>query len=125
MNFTGTIKPVNAGRIVIYQGATFSKQYTWKLKNEDTGESEPVDLTGATILMQARKYVSSPILLDFSPFITIPIPTDGTFNIDIPATDTEAMSFDEGVFQVEVHFPSGAVTRLLEGVIELSLEVVR
>lgn len=125
MNFTGTIKPVNVGRIVLYQGATFSKQFTWKLKNEDTGESEPVDLTGATVLMQVRKYVSSPILLDFSPFITIPVPTNGTFNIDIPATDTEAMSFDEGVFQVEVHFPSSTVVRIIEGVIELSPEVVR
>lgn len=124
MNFTGTIKPVDTGVITVYQGADFYKQFTWKIKEVGDEESIPVDLTDATIYMQARKRVSSPAVFDFSPYIQTPIPTNGTFEISIPSEVTADMNFDNAIFQLEVHFPD-SVVRLLEGVVELSREVVR
>lgn len=124
MDFTGTFKPVNTGTILIYQGANFRKQFVWTIKDVDTDDRVPVNLTGAEISAQVRRRYSSPILADLTPHIIITNAVGGTFEISMSAMDTESLNFDQGVFQLEVKFPDDVVVRLLEGFVELSREVV-
>ena len=127
MDFTGTFKPVNIGTMVIYQGANFRKRFVWTINDEGSDVRIPVGLTNATISAQVRRSPFSPLLLDFTPHIYITNPVAGEFELALSATDTSLLSFDSGVFQLEVEFsfPEEFTVRLLEGFVELSREIVR
>lgn len=111
-------------KLDIDQGSDFSKLMTWR-----TGEPlAAVDLTGCTARMHARSELADPtILLDLT--------TEnggillggvaGTVEIVLAASETEAITWTEAVYDLEIVFPGGRVRRLLKGTIAVSQEVTR
>lgn len=110
---------------VIEQGTTFTLELQYKDSN-----SVPVDLTGYSGRMQIRPVVGSPItylclsssIQADGTGITFPTPTSGTINLYISAVSSSQLTFDQGVYDLEI--ASGSiVTRLIQGNIQLSKEV--
>lgn len=107
---------------LIEQGATFSKTIAWK---NDAGV--PVNLTGYTARMHIRKTLSGT-----DPMISLTTEngrialdsSNGRITLTISATDTSNLTVG-GVYDLELVAPSGVVTRLIQGVVELSKEVTR
>jgi hypothetical protein len=104
--------------IVIEQGSTWDPVLTVR----DT------DLTGYTARMQIRAAVDAPdVLVDLST-------TNGRITIDGPAgrikplltdVDTAALTWKQGVYDLELVSPSGHVDRLLQGTVTIDPEVTR
>lgn len=111
--------------LVIYQGATFRRTFTWK-----TGSSlTPVNLTGFTARMQVRKKITDPdpviSLTTSNGGIVLTNPTAGEFEIVITDTLTSALTIKTGVYDLEFVAPGGDVSRLMQGAVEVSPEVTR
>jgi hypothetical protein len=117
---------MSAGKldITIEQGATFRKTLTWQ-----DSAGAPIDLTGFTARMMIRQQ-----LKDAAPLITLTTENGGitlggvagTIALYISDTDTEAMTIQKGVYDLELEAGgSGDVTRLVEGKVTMSLEVTR
>lgn len=111
-------------KYTIYQGATFRKRLTWKAGKPAVA----VDLTGCTARMQVRSEVeSSTVLLELTTEdggITLG-DTAGTVDLYVSDEDTGAITWDGGVWDLEIVHPSGEVTRLAQGSIGVSPEVTR
>ena len=108
--------------ITILQGETFSLTMTWK---DSDGVVVPV--TGYSARMQIRRRKTSStteLSLTSSAGITLG-GAAGTILIEISDTDTAALAFFEGVYDLELESASGIVTRLLEGSVKLSHEVTK
>lgn len=107
----------------IEQGTTFNKEFLYKDVNDD-----PVNLSGYTARMQVRSTVSSAdVLLSLTTSngrITMG-GAAGTIDLDLTATDTAAITWRRGVYDLEIVSSNGTVTRLLQGVITISREVTR
>lgn len=107
----------------IYQGATFRKRLRWSAPSKT-----PVDLTGCTARMQVRTdFDSATALLNLTTEnggLTLG-GAAGTVDLFISAGDTTAITWDGGVWDLEVVHPSGDVTRLAEGSVSVSPEVTR
>lgn len=107
----------------IEQGTTFNKEFLYKDVNDD-----PVNLSGYTARMQVRSTVSSAdVLLSLTTEngrITMG-GAAGTIDLDLTATDTAAITWRRGVYDLEIVSSNGTVTRLLQGVITISREVTR
>jgi len=111
--------------ITIEQGATFRKQLIW-----NAAGGGPNDLTGYTARMQIREKVS-----DTSPTVDITTAnsgitlggTAGTIDLFISDVATDAITFQSGVYDLEMVDTggSGDVTRLIEGVVTVSKSVTR
>jgi hypothetical protein len=88
----------------------------------------PVDLTGYTARMQVRaSAAATAVLLDLTTEnggITLG-GTDGTITCTSSATQTAALTFGTGVYDLELVDGSGVVTRLAEGSVCVSREVTR
>jgi hypothetical protein len=110
--------------MTIFQGADFERVLTWSL-------GEPavlVNLTGYSARMQLRTYKGSPDVI-------AELTTDngsivlggaaGTINLDLPATQTEELTPNQYAYDLEVIAPSGFVTRLIEGFVNVDPEVTR
>jgi hypothetical protein len=109
--------------ILIEQGATFQKTFTWKDSNEDA-----VDLTGYTARMQIRRKKSSTTAEHSATTENGGITLGdelGTVAVEIPAADTADFDFTKGVYDIELIASDGVVTRLVEGGVEVSKEVTR
>lgn len=104
--------------ILVQQGATFFKQVS--LKDVD---GVPVDLTGATIQGQIRENYDSDTSIAFSTSITDE--AGGVFTLTIADETTSTITFDRGVYDVEVHYLDGTVDRLLQGSVVVSKEVTK
>ena len=115
--------PAGSYDILIEQGATFIRDIVWK-----DSMGVPVDVTGYTARMQLRAQKSSTeILLSLTTengCITMGS-TDGKVHLEIPAETTATYSARRAVYDLEMIDPEGIVTRLLEGGVELSMEVTR
>jgi len=112
--------------IVIEQGTTFRKKLTWV---DDQVPAVPIDITGFTARMHLREEFESPDppiieLTDGNGRIVIG-GSNGEIDLFIADADTEALTIESGVYDLEVEAPGGDVTRLLEGRFTLSLEVTR
>lgn len=124
---------MSAGKynITIEQGATYTVEIQYKDSN-----SSPIDLTGYSGRMQIRPSIGSPTAylclssslqadgtgLNFSGSSGINPPASGTIGIYISAVSSSALTFDEGVYDLEI--ASGSfVARLLQGNVKLSKEV--
>jgi len=109
----------------IDQGATFHKGITWKVGDPTP---LPVDLTGCTARMQVRESIDSEnIFIELTTEngrITLGT-TDGSVSLDINATDTAALDWKRGVYDLEIIFANGVVRRLLSGTVVVSPEVTR
>ncbi len=107
--------------LTIEQGARFQRTWVWK----DT-DGTAKDLTSYTAELQIRETKDAAGSLydsDTGSDITI-TPATGTIAIDIPTATTAAFTFDRAVWALELTL-SGEVTRLLEGWVDLSKEVVK
>ena len=110
---------------IIEQGTTFTLELQYKDSN-----SVPVDLTGYTGRMQIRPTIGSPtsyLTLSSSvqpdgTGITFPTPVSGTINLYISAISSSQLTFDQGVYDLEIATGS-TVTRLIQGNVQLSKEV--
>lgn len=111
----------------IDQGATFDKTITWKT-GTNKANSVPVDLTGCKARSQFRETVESEtVLLELTTEngrIVLGGPT-GEIRILITATDTAALRWTAGVYDLEVEFPNGTVIRRIAGTVAVSPEVTR
>lgn len=109
----------------VYKGSTFVKIIQWK-----TGTTPvAVNLTGCTARMQIRKSVNDATILDTltteNAKIVIHEPLNGKFKIVIPATTSTAYTFTSSVYDLEIVFTDGTVTRVIEGCLTASPEVTR
>lgn len=108
--------------ISIDKGATFQMAVTWQDEN-----AAAINLTGYTARMQIRKSINdkSPVIsLTSSSGITITA-ISGLLEVLISATDTSAITIENGVYDLEVESGAGIVTRLLEGLVTFNSEVTR
>ena len=112
-----------AGRydIMIEQGATFSLPISYK---DSTGSV--VDLVagdGYTARMMIKESAGGTAIISLTSSSGITLASSGNnIVIEISATDTAAMDFDNAVYDLEI--VSGTeVTRVLEGKVKLSREI--
>ena len=109
----------------VYKGSTFVKIIQWKTGIPQT----PVNLTGCTARMQIRKAVNDTAVLDTltteNGKLVIHEPLDGKFKIVIPADVSTAYTFTSSVYDLEIIFTDGTVTRVIEGCLTAAPEVTR
>jgi hypothetical protein len=123
--------PAGRYNLLIEQGAT----YTLELQYKDSNGAI-VDLTGYSGRLQIRPSIGSPTAylclssslnpdgtgLNFSGSNGTTPPTSGSIGVYISATTSSMLTFDTGVYDLEIQ--SGTfVTRLLQGNVQLSKEV--
>lgn len=101
--------------IVIDQGATVSRVFTWYQQDGVT----PVNLTGFTAHMQVRDEPQGAgnLLADYSTSggqIALGS-TAGTITLTVPAATTAAYSFTSGYYDLHMTDSAGNVTCLLAG----------
>ena len=107
--------------ITVIQGATFNPIFTYSINGL------PVNLTGYTARMQIRPSVDSDTILatltteNGGILIT---PLAGQIQLLMSATQTSALSFVVGVYDLEI-ITGVSVDRLLQGQVILSKEVTR
>lgn len=108
--------------IVIEQGSTFDVLLTWTDEN-----AVPIDITGFSARMDIRDEID-----DAAVILSLVSPTDivlgdaaGTIQLIIVDSVTEAFSFDDAVYDLELVSGGGVVRRILRGNITLSKEVTR
>lgn len=84
----------------------------------------PVDLTGTTARMQIRPQIGGPVLLELNTENGgLAITGPGTIERTISAADTAALTWTEGVYDLEVEYADGTVQRYLQGAVTVSREV--
>lgn len=108
--------------IVIEKGATWNPVITWK---DSAGAA--INLTGYSARLQIREKVTSSsalVSLTSSSGITLG-GAAGTITPLISSTDTAALSFTTGVYDLELISGSGVVYRVLQGKVTVSPEVTR
>ncbi|MCK5307036.1 MAG: hypothetical protein KAJ73_00355 [Zetaproteobacteria bacterium] len=111
--------------LIIEQGATYRKQFTWKGPAPD---KIPHDLTDYVARMHVRKNVkSNDILLDLTNVNGgIILGGDaGTIVLYISATGTKTLDWERAVYDLELEDTSGEVYRLLKGEVTVDLQVTR
>ncbi|WP_120967060.1 hypothetical protein [Comamonas sp. lk] len=119
--------PAHKVKLQINQGATFVDRVIWR-----TGATKatlaPVDLTGCRARAQVRSDIDSPdVLLEMTTEngrIVLGGPS-GEIHITIDAATTAAFQWESGVYDLEIIFPNGQVTRFLEGGVTVSKGVTR
>ena len=117
--------------IVIEQGATYDVTVEYKDSN-----NTPIDLTGYSGRMQIRPSIGSTTTylclssslnpdgtgLNFSGSNGATPPTSGSIRLYISANTSSMLTFDQGVYDLEI--ASGSyVSRILQGNVKLSKEV--
>lgn len=117
--------------ICIIQGSTFRLKLTWTDDTNFPNPGNPIDITGYTARMMIRNEVG-----DVSPLIELTTENgritlggaNGEIDLFIDDADTEALDYEEGVYDLELETAGvglGDVTRIVEGKAPLSLEVTR
>lgn len=121
----GGLMPATKQNLEIEQGATFQYNVYWK--DADTGL--PIDISGYTGRMHIREShdaVDPPLLeLTNANSRLVLGGAAGTIQMVISATDTAALTFTEGVYDLELESPGGIVDRILYGGVEVAPEVTR
>ena len=106
----------------IEQGATFNLLLTWEIDNI------PVNITNWTARLQARVDVEdSEVILSLTTSnggITLG-GAAGTISLDQTATQTALLPAGTYVYDLELISAAGAVTRLVQGELNISPEVTR
>jgi hypothetical protein len=123
--------PAGRYNLLIEQGATFEIELQYKDSN-----GAVVDLTGYSGRLQIRPSIGSPTAylclssslnadgtgLNFSGSNGTTPPVSGSIGVYISATTSSMLTFNTGVYDLEI--ASGSfVTRLLQGNVQLSKEV--
>lgn len=105
------------------QGATFTREIVYRDSNNAL-----INLTGYSARMQIRPYKDSGDILVNATTANGKLSVSGAsgkITIVLSPTDTNTISFDEGVYDLEIEDADGAVTRLLEGRVTFSKQVTR
>jgi hypothetical protein len=109
--------------LTIYQGST------WRRVVRLATPAGAVDLSGATVRMHVRATVAATTtLLELTEANGRALITDaaaGEIVLLVSATDTAALTFTSGVYDLEIEYADGVVERILEGAMKLSKEVTR
>jgi hypothetical protein len=115
--------PAGIYNIVADQGATFTRQLTWK---DSAGSA--VNLTGYTARMQVRSAIDATgaavLELTTENNRIVLGGTAGTINLTVAATATEPVPAKTYVYDLEL-VSGSVVTRLVQGTFELRGEVTR
>lgn len=86
----------------------------------------PVDLTGATARMQIRAGLGGAVLLELTTENGgLAITGPGTLTRTLSATETAALTWTDGVYDLEVEYADGTVQRYLQGAVTVSREVTK
>lgn len=107
MNLTGPYR--------IQQGSTYNLEITVY-----DADGELMDLTNYDAHAQIRETYESPIALSFDTSIT-----DSVISLTLPPAITTGSDIREGVWDCELHYIDGTVSRILEGAVVISPEVTR
>lgn len=99
--------------LVVDQGTDFSSFITL----EDTSGAI-VDLTGYTAAGMVRRTYKSSTAINFT--TSIPDPSSGEIKIQLDATTTSSMKAGRYVYDVEITSSGGAVSRVVEGQLEVN-----
>ncbi|WP_313105067.1 hypothetical protein [Stutzerimonas nitrititolerans] len=84
----------------------------------------PVDLTGAQARMQIRSGIGGGLLLELTTENGgLAITGPGTITRTLSAAETAALTWTEGVYDLEVEYADGTVQRYLQGKVTVSREV--
>lgn len=113
---------VGKSNIKIIQGATFRKRFVWN------AGGAPVNLTDWKARMQIRpSHESKTVIAELTTEngMIVITPEDGVFQLDMPATITAALSFEEAVYDIELEALDGYVKRIVEGRATLLPEVTK
>jgi hypothetical protein len=112
--------------LTILAGSTYHKVLTWSV------DGVPVDLSGYTAVLQVRSTEpSADLLLELTTSGDPAIKAItlggalGTITLDMSATETRALTFSSGAYQLEVTSPLREVTRVIEGTLTVSPGVIR
>lgn len=115
--------PAHKTKLLIDQGADFEKAF---LVKDYLGAA--IDFTGCTGEAQIRSEIDSPTVLllmtTANGRITFGGP-NGLLTISLDSATTDSLSFDTGVFDLEVTFPGGRKDRILAGSVRVSPAVTR
>lgn len=133
-------------KLTIQKGATFRAAWNWVqypyaveevggvLINKETGrkanaaDATQVDLTGCSGRMQVRAKVDSvDVLMELTTVNGGMVLGDADDNVKLYSSDTDTTAIDwkSGVYDVEIVFTSGDVVRFSEGPVVVSPEVTR
>jgi hypothetical protein len=111
----------------INRGETFRHILKWQDANET-----PIDLTGYTARMHIRSSIDAPTtLLELTTSnnkISFPNALEGEILLKLTAAETAALTWDTGVYDLELVILVSAVeevTRLVEGKVTVTKEVTR
>lgn len=110
--------------LLINQGATLRESWVWSAGDP----AIPVNLIGCTARMQIRlnnKATTVMANLTTENGGIILGGATGSVTLLINAVATDKFSWETGVYDVEVAFPDGIVTRLTEGTVTVSSGVTR
>lgn len=119
--------PAHKVKLEIDQGATFDKKFTW-MTGVNKAAAVPVDLTSCKARAQFREELESEtVLLELTTENQRIVlgGTSGDIHLLINATDTAAMTWTTGVYDLEIEFPDGTVVRRMAGPVVVSPEVTR
>lgn len=107
----------------IEQGATWRKKIIYA-----DPSNVPIDLTGYTAKMQARRSYSAPTpIIDLSTSnggITLN-PTAGEINLLLTAAQSAALFVYSGIYDLDLISPGGDVIRFLQGYLDVSQGVTK
>jgi hypothetical protein len=107
--------------LVMYQGATWNYELVWTIGGT------AINLTDYQARMQVRPSYDSPkvvLSLDDTDGITLG-GTAGNIYLEYSATNTAGVARGQYVYDLELESDTGEVTRLVEGLFEVSPEVTR
>lgn len=115
------------------QGATLAFHFVWKSQTGETDEGTPIytayDLTGCTARMQIRAGYGTDVLAEVTTEDGgIELERDGItgrVDVEVSATKTDAVAIKKPKADLEIEFPSGTVTRLLDITFTNTLNITR
>ena len=110
--------------LTIRAGITLIVSFTY----QDSSGS-PIDITGATIRSQVRACIDdTDSLVDWSTgngaFVIIDA-ANGVFELQLTAATTASYTFESGVYDIEIEFPTGTVNPLVAGRVFVNQMVTR
>lgn len=104
--------------IFIDQGSEYSNTVTVTASN-----GQPLDLTDYTAAAQMRKSYSSSMAYDF--VASVPIATNGKVRLQVPSSLSESMTPGRYLYDLEITSPSGAKTRVVEGIATITPQITK